>query len=118
MPGSQKYRSVNRYREKTVEAPAELKAGYIGSAIDLAKKTHLLASGVLGTSVEHVMMLNTSGLEASYQGTGGYFSLTMDANNGNQTGYALSTFGDIGELNPDEVSQTALERAKLNKNQA
>src|SRR5437899_4173820 len=42
----------------------------------------------------------------------------MDVNNGNQPGYAGSTFGDIGELNPDEVSQTALERAKLNKNQA
>src|SRR6266446_9538966 len=118
MPGPQKYRTVDRYSEKTVEAPAELKAGYIGSAIDLAKNNHLLASGVLGTSVEHVMMLNTSGLEASYQGSGGYFSLTMDADNGNQTGYAMSTFGDIGELDPNKVSQTALERAKLNKNQA
>ncbi|TMI51373.1 TldD/PmbA family protein [Candidatus Bathyarchaeota archaeon] len=118
MPGPQKYRSVNRYSEKTVEAPAELKAGYIGSAIDLAKKNHLLASGVLGTSVEQVMMLNTSGLETSYRGSGGYFSLTMDADNGNQTGYALSTFGDIGELDPNKVSQTALERAQLNKNQA
>src|SRR2546427_11085374 len=118
MPGPQKYRTVDRYSEKTVEAPAELKAGYIGSAIDLAKKNHLLASGVLGTSVEHVMMLNTSGLEASYRGSGGYFSLTMDADNGNQTGYALSTFSDIGELDPNSVSQTALERAKLNKNQA
>src|SRR3989449_3270116 len=118
MPGPQKYRSVDRYSEKTVEAPAELKAGYIGSAMDLAKKNHLLASGVLGTSIEHVMMLNTSGLEASYRGTGGYFSLTMDADNGNQTGFALSTFGDIDELDPNKVSQTVLERAKLNKNQA
>jgi PmbA protein len=118
MPGPQKYRTVDRYSEKTVIAPAETKAGYIGSAIDLAKKNHLLASGVLGTSVEHVMMLNTSGLEASYRGTGGYFSLTMDADNGNQTGYALSTFGDFSELDPDKVSQTALERARLNKNQA
>src|SRR5437660_12913692 len=64
------------------------------------------------------MMLNTSGLEATYQGSGGYFSLAMDADNGNQTGYALSTFGDIGELDPNKVSQTALERAHLNKNQA
>src|SRR5207245_1431917 len=118
MPGPQKYRTVDRYSEKTVEAPAELKAGYIGSAIDLAKKNHLLASGVLGTSVEHVMMLSTSGLEASYRGSGGYFSLTMDADNGNQTGFAMSTFGDIGELDPNQVSQTALERAKLNKSQA
>ncbi|HZY46415.1 MAG TPA: TldD/PmbA family protein [Candidatus Bathyarchaeia archaeon] len=118
MPGPQKYRPVNRHSEKTVEAPAELKAGFIGSAIDLAKKNHLLASGVLGTSAEQVFVLNTSGLEASYRGTSGYFSLTMDADNGNQTGYALSTFGDIGELDPDKVSQTALERAKLNKNQA
>src|SRR3989475_12012061 len=118
MPGAQKYRSVDRYSEKTVEAPAEVKAGYIGSAMDLAKKNHLLASGVLGTSVENVMMLNTSGLEASYRGSGGYFSLTMDADNGNQTGFALSTFGDIDELDPNKVSQTVLERAKLNKNQA
>ncbi len=44
--------------------------------------------------------------------------MTMDADNGNQTGYAMSTFGDIGELDPNKVSQTALERAKLNKNQA
>src|SRR3989441_7649646 len=117
MPGPQKYRSVDRYSEKTVEAPAELKAGYIGSAMDLAKKNHLLASGVLGTSIEHVMMLNTSGLEASYRGTGGYFSLTMDADNGNQTGYALSTFADITELDARKVSETALERAKLNKAQ-
>src|SRR5947199_4803322 len=35
MPGSPKYRSVNRYSEKTVETPAELKAGYIGAALDL-----------------------------------------------------------------------------------
>src|SRR5690349_3321194 len=104
MPGPQKYQTVNRYSEKTIEAPAELKAGYIGSAIDLAKRNHLLASGVLGTSAEEVMMINTSGLEASYRGTGGYFSLTMDADNGNQTGYALSTFGDIDELDPSAVS--------------
>src|SRR5437660_7297967 len=64
------------------------------------------------------MMLNTSGLETSYRGSGGYFSLTMDADNGNQTGFALSTFGDIGELDPNRVSQTALERARLNKSQA
>src|SRR5947209_20323461 len=117
MPGPQKYRSVDRYSEKTVEAPAELKAGHIGSAIDLAKKNRLLASGVLGTGVEHVMMLNTSGLEATYQGSGGYFSLTMDADNGTQTGYAMSTFRDIGELDANKVSHTALERAKLNKDE-
>src|SRR5437879_6389622 len=112
MPGPQKYRTVDRYSEKTVEAPAELKAGYIGSAIDLAKKNHLLASGVLGTSVEHVMMLNTSGREASYRGSGGYFSLTMDADNGNQTGFALSTLGDDGERDRQKDSPIALGQVK------
>ncbi len=117
MLGPQKYHPEERYHENTVEAPAEQKAAGVGYAMDLAKKNGLLASGVLGTSADHIWMLNTSGLEASYKGTSGYFSLTMDADNGNQTGYALSTFADIRELNPQEVAETALERAHLNKNQ-
>ncbi len=117
MLGPQKYREVNRYHERTIQAPAEEKAGYVGSAIDLAKKNHLLASGVLGTNAYQALMLNTAGLEASYRGTSGYFSLTMDADNGNQTGYALSTFVDIKELKPDTVCDMALERALMNKKQ-
>lgn len=114
----QRYRTVERYYERTLEAPAELKAGHVAFAIDLAKKNGLLASGVLGTSTDHFSTLNTSGLEAHYKGTTGHFSITMDADNGNQTGYALSTFSDIRDLNPEKVSETALERALLNKNQA
>ena len=114
----QRYRTVERYYERTLEAPAELKAGHVGFAIDLAKKNGLLASGVLGTSTDHFSTLNTTGLEAHYKGTTGHFSITMDADNGNQTGYALSTFSDIRNLNPEKVSETALERALLNKNQA
>ncbi|HZY93876.1 MAG TPA: TldD/PmbA family protein [Candidatus Bathyarchaeia archaeon] len=113
----QKYKQVNRYHERTIQTPAEQKAGYVGHAIDLAKKNRLLASGVLGTSGYEALMLNTSGLEASYRGTSGYFSLTMDADNGNQTGYALSTFTDIGELKSETVSDLALERALMNKSQ-
>ncbi len=117
MLGAQKYHPVDRYHENTAEASAEQKAVGVGYALNLAKKNGLLASGVLGTSADHVWMLNTSGLEASYKGTSGSYSLTMDADNGNQTGYALSSFGDIRELNPEKVAETALERARLNKNQ-
>ena len=118
MLGRQKYRNINRYHERTVEESAETKAGHVGHAIDLARKNNLLASGVLGTSVDEVFMINTAGLEADYKGTGGYFSLTMDAENGNQTGFANSTFADISELDPRQVSESALERAKLNKAQS
>ena len=117
MLGPQKYQPVNRYHDSTVDAPAEQKAAGVGYALDLAKKNGLLASGVLGTSADQAWMLNTSGLEAEYKGTTGYFSLTMDADNGNQTGYALQAFADIRELNPQKVADTALERAKMNKNQ-
>ena len=118
MLGQQKYQIVNRYHSRTVEESAETKAGYVGKAIDLARKNHLLASGVLGTSTDEGVIINTSGLEAHYRGTGGNFSLTMDADNGNQTGFALATFADFSELDPDKVSNTALERAKLNKGQS
>ena len=118
MLGRQKYHTINRYHERTVEESAETKAGHVGHAIDLARKNKLLASGILGTSVDEVFMINTAGLEADYKGTGGYFSLTMDAENGNQTGFANSTFADIAELDPRQVSETALERAKLNKSQS
>ncbi len=118
MLGPQKYPTVNRYHKRTVEETAEAKASHVGHAIDLAKKNGLLASGVLTTNADQVWMLNSSGMETSYQGTNGYFSLTMDANNGNQTGFAMSTFTDIDELKPEKVTETALERAKLNKNQS
>ncbi|HYU55419.1 MAG TPA: metallopeptidase TldD-related protein, partial [Candidatus Dormibacteraeota bacterium] len=118
MLGRQKYHSLNRYHERTVQESAEAKAGHVAHAIELARKNNLLASGILGTSVDEVFMINTAGLEADYKGTGGYFSLTMDADNGNQTGYANSTFADISELNAGQVSKTALERAKLNKAQS
>ncbi|TMI41913.1 hypothetical protein E6H23_05935, partial [Candidatus Bathyarchaeota archaeon] len=117
MLGPQKYQTVERYYSRTAEAPAEQKAGWIGHAIDMAKKNGLLASGILETNVDHYWMLNSAGLETSYKGTQGYYSLTMDADNGNQTGYALSTFVDLRELDANEVADTALERAKLNKNQ-
>jgi predicted Zn-dependent protease len=118
MLGRQKYRTVNRYHERTVQESAESKASHVGHAVDLAKKNGLLASGILGTSVDEVFMINTAGLEADYKGTGGYFSLTMDADNGNQTGFANSTFADISELDAKQVSETALDRAKLNKSQS
>lgn len=114
----QKYQTVNRYHSRTVEESAETKAGHVGQAIDLARKNNLLASGVLGTSVDEGLIINTSGLEGYYRGTSGDFSLTMDADNGNQTGFALSTFADISELNAEKLSETALERAKLNKSQS
>jgi predicted Zn-dependent protease len=118
MLGQQKQQSVNRYHARTVEEPAETKASYVGKAIELARNNQLIASGTLGTNLDEVQMLNTAGLEVYYRGTCGYFSLTMDADNGNQTGYALSTFADIAELDALEVSETALERAKLNKAQS
>src|SRR5947199_3817770 len=117
MLGQQSYQTVSRYHTKTVKVSAETQAGYVGRAIELARDNKLLASGVLGTSVDEGLIINTSGLESHYRGTGGYFSLTMDADNGNQTGYALSTFADISELDAPKVSETALERAKLNKAQ-
>ena len=113
----QHYRKVDRYHERTLTESAEQKAAHIGFAIDLARKNSLLASGVLGTSVDNVWILNSAGLEANYKGTDGFYSLTMDADNGNQTGYALSTFADIRELNAGKVAETALDRARLNKNQ-
>jgi len=118
MLGPQKYHTIDRYHERTVETPAEQKAAGVGYAINLARKNGLLASGVLGTSADHAWMLNTSGLEAHYKGTSGYFSLTMDADNGNQTGYALSSFADLRELDPEKVAETALGRARMNKGQA
>jgi predicted Zn-dependent protease len=117
MLGHQKYQTVNRYHNRTVDESAETKAGYVGKAIELARNNKLLASGVLGTNVDEGLILNTAGLEAYYRGTWGNFSLTMDADNGNQTGFALSTFADISELDPKKLSETALERAKLNKSQ-
>ncbi|HZD12224.1 MAG TPA: TldD/PmbA family protein [Candidatus Binatus sp.] len=117
MLGPQKYPSVDRYFNRTADAPAEEKAAWIGHAIDLAKKNGLLASGILETNVDQYWMLTSAGLEASYRGTQGYYSLTMDADNGNQTGYALSTFTDLRELDANKVADSALERAKLNKNQ-
>jgi len=118
MLGRQSYQTVNRYHSKTVEESAEAKAGYVGRAIEMARSNKLLASGVLGTSVDEGLILNTAGLESHYRGTGGYFSLTMDADNGNQTGFALCTFADISELDPKKLSETALERARLNKAQS
>lgn len=117
MLGPQQYKNVERYHASTAEAPADMKAGHVIFAIDLARKNSLLASGVLSTSADHVSILNSSGLEAHYQATTGNYSLTMDADNGNQTGYALSTFADIRDLNPEKVAETALERARLNKSQ-
>ncbi len=117
MLGHQKYQTVNRYHSRTVDESAETKAGYVGKAIELARSNKLLASGVLGTNMDEGFLMNTAGLESYYRGTGGNFSLTMDADNGNQTGFALSTFADISELDPKKLSETALERAKLNKSQ-
>ncbi len=118
MLDAQKYPATERYHQRTLETPADVKAGHVAYAIDLAKKNSLLASGVLGTSANYVSVLNTSGLETHYKETTGQFSLTMDADNGNQTGYALQTFADINELRPVQVAETGLERALLNKNQA
>src|SRR5256712_13311035 len=105
MLGRQKYPTVNRYHERTVEESAETKASQVGHAMDLARKNKLLASGILGTSADEVSMLNTAGLEADYKRTGGYFSLTMDSHHGNQTGFAISSFADSSELKRNPGSE-------------
>src|SRR5207245_11631026 len=67
MLGRQKYPSLNRYHQRTVEESAETKAGHVGHAIDLAKKNKLAASINLATNADEVFMLNTAGLEADYR---------------------------------------------------
>src|SRR5256712_5612671 len=57
MLGPQKYQTVERYYSRTAEAPAEQKAGWIGHAIDMAKKNALLAAAMLETNVDHYCML-------------------------------------------------------------
>src|SRR5205809_385784 len=74
MLGQQSYQTVSRYHTRTVEESAETKAGYVGRAIELARDNKLLASGVLGTSVDEGLILNTAGLESHYRGTGSYLS--------------------------------------------
>src|SRR5213594_2500932 len=54
MLGPQQYPKPNRYHPRTLETSAEEKAAHVGYAIDLARKNSLLASGVLGTSADHL----------------------------------------------------------------
>jgi predicted Zn-dependent protease len=117
MLGPQQYQAHPRFYQRTIDMPPEEKAAIIANAIDGAKERSLTASGLLKTTEFYKAIVNSAGLFAYDKETFGDFSVTMDAENGNISGWSSASFGDIADLNSGAVIETAARKAWMNVNQ-
>lgn len=119
MPGPQKYTDIGRFYDDTIYMPGDEKASIVKKAIDVAKEKGFTSSGILSVGAGYLAMINSSGLFAYHKETEGEFSVTMDADNGNVSGWSRLSFADLKELDSssEAMIQDAVETALANKEQ-
>jgi PmbA protein len=77
LPGSQRYRTVNRFVQATAAITPQDRARAVKRACDLAVKCGQNAAGIFATGLSQSAVGNSRGLFAAYRETHAEFSITM-----------------------------------------
>ncbi len=109
MPGKQKYQRVSRFFSATADTRAEDRARSIGRVCKTAEKRKQTAAGIFSSGQLQSMMVNSEGLFASYEQTRAEFSVTMLDRN--SSGWAKANSPDIARIRPEELAETASQKA-------
>ena len=108
-PGPQTYQPLSRFVPKTAGIKPDVKVDLIRAALLPCIKRRKTAAGVFSHDVQAVGLANSNGLFAFNAFTSARFSVTVMA--GDSSGWAEATDRDLGEVHPDRLTATALEKA-------
>ena len=114
--GPQEYQNVKGYYDSTAKITPEFRAQAAAASIGPCRKDKLVAAGFLNHSSGFQATMTSKGLFGYYPETTLDFSVTVRTEDGAGSGYALRDFNDAGQLDTAEVSQIALDKARMSKN--
>jgi PmbA protein len=109
MPSKQRYKPVNRFTKRTAALTPEDRARAVKRACDLAVKRGQNAAGIFASGQQQMALGNSRGLYAAYRESHAEFSITMQE--APAASWAKSNFGDVADLNPQELAERASDRA-------
>jgi len=109
LPGPQSHREMDNFIEATARCGPEERREFLGKILDRCRRESVTAAGILSTKSHALAIANTNGLFAYNQSTEAAFRLSILTEEG--AGFASDLNKDIAKLNPERVSQVAIEKA-------
>lgn len=114
VPGSQRYRGVQRFIKQTASLTAADRARAVRRACDLAIKCGQVAAGIFSSGQSQAAMGNSRGLFAAYRETHAEFSITMQQPPA--ASWAKANSANVLDFEPQELARRASEKARLAAN--
>jgi PmbA protein len=105
----QTYRALNHFVPRTAKHTPKEKAEAIREVVSLCRKRRLNAAGIFSGGFQDVGLANTRGLSVCGTHTEASFSLTVMTPD--SSGWAETTHRDIGEIDPEALAETAIQKA-------
>jgi len=109
MLGKQKYQKVSRYFPATANTTPEDRAKAVARVCKMAEKHKQTTAGIFASGGSQSVLANSKGLFASYEQTRAEFSVTMLEPN--SSGWAKANSPDIRTIDPEELAESASEKA-------
>ena len=109
MLGKQKYQKVSRYFSATANTAPEDRAKAVARVCKMAEKHKQTTAGIFASGGSQSVLANSKGLFASYEQTRAEFSVTMLEPN--SSGWAKANSPDIRTIDPEELAESASEKA-------
>ncbi len=114
LPGPQKFAKMNNFAEDTMNCTPEERAEGVLKVIRACKKKGLIASGAFEVSTNFGAYGNSKGNFGYYQETEADFSVS--AAKGDSTGWSDQTDKDVRKLKPEELAESAIDKAVRGEN--
>ena len=114
MLGPQKYQKVARYFDATAAENPMDRARAVTRVCKMADKKKQTAAGIFASGSHQSVLANSRGLFASHQYTDAEFSVTILEDK--SSGWAKSSSPDIRDIHPDELAESASNKAIASRN--
>ena len=105
---------LRRFSEKTAMMSPQQRAQTVRGAIALAEKENLTAAGIFSTGKRSSSLLNSRGVECSYEETTSTFSVTVEGDN--SSGWAKYSSPNVEEVHAEELSASAVRKTLESRN--
>ena len=112
--GPQKYQKVARYFDATAAENPMDRARAVTRVCKMADKKKQTAAGIFASGSHQSVLANSRGLFASHQYTDAEFSVTILEDK--SSGWAKSSSPDIRDIHPDELAESASNKAIASRN--
>ncbi|MFQ6618187.1 MAG: PmbA/TldA family metallopeptidase, partial [Fidelibacterota bacterium] len=114
--GPQQYLEINSYFQQTANAKPSLRAEGVLSCIKPARERDLDSSGFFIHDQSFEAVGNNKGLFGYHKSTNSSFSATVRTPDGTGSGWASYEHRDIGKIDYEKISDTAISKAENSAN--